>query len=180
MAFNVQDIKSQLQFGGARPSLFQVTFTNPATAVADIKVPFLCRAASLPGSSLPSIEVPYFGRRTKVAGTSRQYENWTVTVINDEDFLIRGALESWSSRINAYQGNIRNFATAAPAEYQSRAQVIQYGQTGNVLRTYIFENIFPLNVSPIELNWDSADQIEEFTVEFALDYWTIDGVADGQ
>jgi hypothetical protein len=180
MAFNVQDIKSQLQFGGARPSLFQVSFSNPATAIADIKVPFLCRAASLPASMLGAINVPYFGRHTKVAATSRTYDNWQVTVINDEDFLIRSALESWSSKINSYRGNIRNFGTSAPAEYQSRAQVIQYGQTGNILRTYTFENIFPLNVGAIELNWEAGDQIEEFTVEFSLDLWTIEGVADGQ
>jgi hypothetical protein len=178
MAFNVQDIKSNLQFGGARPSLFQVSFTNPATAVADIKVPFLCRAASLPQSTMPAIEVPYFGRRTKVAGTSRTYENWSVTVINDEDFLIRQALETWSSQINTFQGNIRGFGTAAPAEYQSRAQVIQYGQTGNVICTYTFENIFPLTVGAIELNWENDNAIEEFTVEFSLDYWTLDGRPD--
>jgi hypothetical protein len=180
VSFSVQDIKSNLQYGGARPSLFQVSFTNPATTAADAKVPFLCRAASLPASVLPVIEVPYFGRRTKVAGTSRQYENWTVTIYNDEDFLIRAALESWSSMINAYEGNIREFATASPLEYQSTAQVIQYGQTGNVLKTYIFQNIMPVNIGPIELDWENDSAIEVFTCEFALDYWSISGVADGQ
>ena len=174
MAFSVNEIKSQLQFGGARPSLFQVRFTNPATGEADLKVPFMVKAAQLPASTVSQIEVPYFGRRIKVAGT-RTYENWSVTVINDEDFKIRRAIEAWSRRINTYIGNLRDFGTAAPAEYKSRAEVIQYGQTGNILRTYQFEGIFPLNVGTIELNWESGDQVEEFTVEFAVDYWTVPG-----
>lgn len=174
MAFSVNEIKSQLQFGGARPSLFQVRFTNPATGEADLKVPFMVKAAQLPASTVSAIEVPYFGRRIKVAGT-RTYENWSVTVINDEDFKIRRAIESWSRRINTYIGNLRDFGTAAPAEYKSRAEVIQYGQTGNILRTYQFEGIFPLNVGAIELNWESGDQVEEFQVEFAVDYWTVPG-----
>ena len=174
MAFSVNEIKSQLQFGGARPSLFQVRFTNPATGEADLKVPFMVKAAQLPASTVSQIEVPYFGRRIKVAGT-RTYENWSVTVINDEDFKIRRAIEAWSRRINTYIGNLRDFGTPAPAEYKSRAEVIQYGQTGNILRTYQFEGIFPLNVGAIELNWESGDQVEEFTVEFAVDYWTVPG-----
>lgn len=174
MAFSVNEIKSQLQFGGARPSLFQVRFTNPATGEADLKVPFMVKAAQLPASTISQIEVPYFGRRVKVAGT-RTYENWSVTVINDEDFKIRRAIEAWSRRVNTYTGNLRDFSTAAPAEYKSRAEVIQYGQTGNILRTYQFEGIFPLSVGAIELNWESGDQIEEFQVEFAVDYWTVPG-----
>lgn len=174
MAFNINEIKSQLQFGGARPSLFQVRFTNPATPEADLKVPFMVKAASLPASTLSEVQVPYFGRRIKVPGT-RNYENWTVTVINDEDFKVRRAIEAWSRRINTYQGNIRDFGSAAPAEYKSRAEVIQYGQAGNILRTYLFEGLFPLNISAIELNWESGDAIEEFQVEFAVDYWTVPG-----
>lgn len=174
MAFSINDIKSQLQFGGARPSLFQVRFLNPVTAEADLKVPFLTRAASIPASTLSQIEVPYMGRRIKEAGT-RTYENWAVTVINDEDFRIRRALEQWSYAINSYRGNLRQFGSSAPSEYKSTAEVIQYGKDGSVLRTYQFEGVFPLNISPIELNWEAGDQIEEYQVEFAVDLWTVPG-----
>ena len=63
MAFNVNEIRSQLTLGGARQSLFQVTIQNPANSVADIKVPFLVRAAQIPSSDLGTIGVPYFGKR---------------------------------------------------------------------------------------------------------------------
>lgn len=174
MAFNVNELKAQLQAGGARPSLFQVTFSNPASPDADLKVPFMVKAASLPASSVGQIEVPYFGRRIKVAGT-RTFENWGVQVINDEDFRVRRALEAWSAKINSHSGNLRTFGSSAPAEYKSRAEVIQYGQAGQVLRTYQFEGIFPITIGAIELAWENGDAIEEFSVEFALDYWTVPG-----
>jgi hypothetical protein len=40
-----------------------------------------------------------------------------------------------------------------------------------VLRTYYFEGIFPTNVSQIDLSYDSGDTIEEYTVEFQVQYW---------
>ena len=103
MAFNINEIRSQLTFGGARASLFQVQFTNPANGVADIKVPFMVRAAQIPSSDLGVIEVPYFGRKIRLAG-DRTFADWTVTVINDEDFLVRNAMEQWSNQINSLRG----------------------------------------------------------------------------
>lgn len=174
MAFDINEIRGQLQGGGARPSLFQVQISHPTMGDGAFKVPFMVKAAQLPASTVGAIPVPYFGRNIKVAGP-RTYENWTVTVINDEDFRVRKGLEAWSRQINTYVGNLRGYGTSAPAEYKSRAQIQQFSQTGQVLRTYVFEGIFPINVSAIEMAWENGDAIEEFTCEFSLDYFTIAG-----
>ena len=68
MAFSVNEIRSQLTFGGARNTLFSVQFSNPSNGIADIKVPFMIKAASIPEARLGVIEVPYFGRKIKLAG----------------------------------------------------------------------------------------------------------------
>ena len=44
--------------------------------------------------------------------------------------------------------------------------------------TYDFFGIFPTNISAIDLSYDTADTIEEFTVEFQVDYWAPQGVTD--
>lgn len=178
MAFNVNEIRSQLALGGARPSLFEVTFTNPANSVADIKVPFMVRATELPESNLGTIEVPYFGRKVKLAG-DRTFNSWTVTVMNDEDFLIRNAMEEWSQRINSNQGNIRAFGSASPLLYKSTAEVTQFSKTGVPIRTYKFNGIFPQSISNISLNWESTNQIEEFSVTFEYDWWEVSGGITG-
>jgi hypothetical protein len=41
-----------------------------------------------------------------------------------------------------------------------------------VAATYKFFDIFPTNIAAIDLSYDSSDTIEEFTVEFQVQYWT--------
>lgn len=178
MAFNVNELRSQLTFGGARSSLFQVTITNPANATADIKIPFLVKAAQVPASTLGVIEVPYFGRKIRLAG-DRTFADWTVTVINDEDFLIRNAMEQWSNQINTHQGNLRQFGSSSPLLYKSTAEVTQFSKTGVPIRTYKFNGIFPTEVAPMEVNWESTDSIQEFTVTFQYDWWEVSGGITG-
>ena len=173
MAFNIQDIKSQLTGGGARQNLFQVRITNPANGSADIKVPFMVQASSIPAAGLGTITIPYFGRQIKLAG-DRQYGPWEVQVINDEDFKIRNAMEEWSNKINRFQGNIRELAN-----YKSQAQVIQYGKDGRILREYEFVGIWPNQVAEIGLNWADNDTIETFGVSFEYDYWRVSGGTTG-
>ena len=178
MAFSVNEIRSQLTLGGARNTLFQVTIQNPANGVADIKVPFMARAAQIPSSDLGVIEVPYFGRKIKLAG-DRTFGEWAVTIINDEDFLIRNAMEQWSNQINSLRGNLRTFGAASPSLYKANAQVTQFSKTGVPVRTYTFNGIFPQAISTIDLDWNSTDQIEEFVVSFQYDWWEVTGGVTG-
>lgn len=178
MSFDINDMRSQLVYGGAKASLFQVQITNPVNPIADIKTPFMVKAASIPPSVLGQIEVPYMGRKIKLAG-DRTFESWTVTVINDEDFLIRNAMEQWSNSINGMKTNITAFDTSSPNQYKSEAIITQFSKTGVPLRVYNFHGLFPTNIAAIEMAWETTDQIEEFTVEFQYDWWSISGGVTG-
>jgi hypothetical protein len=170
MAFNINEFKSQLVGGGARPSLFQVQITNPINSVADFKVPFMVRAAALPESTTGSYQIPYFGRFIKYAG-DRTFADWTATIINDEDFLVRNAMEAWSNAINSHDSNTR----ALPQTYKSNAIITQYSKDGRPLRTYVFEGIYPINIGAIPVAWENTDQIENFDVTFQYDMWRVEG-----
>jgi hypothetical protein len=178
MAFSVTEFQGQMQFGGARPSLFEVNITNPFNSSADDKVRFMCRTASAFHASTIECDfyVSYFGRPVKFAG-NRTFEEWSVTIINDEDFAVRSTLEEWHQNINTVQGNVRQ-AGAGPEAYKSQGSVIQYGKQGNILREYKFVGIFPVTIPAIELSWDTADAIEEFAVTFAYDYFTVDNASE--
>ena len=170
MAFNINEFKSQLVGGGARPTLFQVQILNPVAPEADFKVPFMVRAAGIPASTLGSFIAPYFGRQVKYAG-DRRFDDWTVTVINDEDFLIRNAMETWMNSINTHDGNLR----ALPQDYKSNGIITQYSKDGNPIRTYVFEGLHPVSMSDIGMDWSQSDTIEEFTVTFQYDFWRVEG-----
>jgi len=174
MAFNINEMRSQLTYGGARQNLFQVQIQNPANGNGDLKVPFMVQAAQLPGSDLGVIPVYYFGRQMKLAG-DRTFAEWTVTIINDEDFLIRNAMEEWSNAINRLQRNVREIN-----RYKSQAQVTQFAKDGSKIRTYEFSGLFPSNISPIDLDWATTDQIESFQVTFQYDYWTVGNSTTGR
>lgn len=178
MAFNVEEIRSQLVAGGARPNQFMVQITNPINGVADLKTPFMVRAASVPASDLGTIRVPYFGRRIKLAG-DRSYDDWNTVVYNDEDFLIRNAIEQWSHAINSAQGNLRTTGSPSPLLYKSTAEVTQFSKVGTPIRTYKFTGLYPAQVSSMELDWGVENTIQEFRVTWAYDYWEVSAGVTG-
>jgi hypothetical protein len=174
MPFNISSFKTNgLVYGGARPSLFNVFVTPPAGLGIDNtsvdKFRFLCKTAELPESTVSSIEIPYFGRKIKVAG-ERAFADWGVTVMNDEDFAIRAMFEAWSNAINRMVSNVRD-PNVAVENYKTDLEVIQYGKDGSKIRSYQLVGAFPTSVGSIALGWDSTNAIEEFSVNFSYDYW---------
>lgn len=181
MAFSIQQFKSNgLIFGGARPSLFEVILALPGSGsdVAD-KFRFLCSAAQLPAMSSGVIEVPYFGRKTKIAGEP-QFADWNCNIMNDEDFLIRDALERWKNDMNTLETNLRlpvqgnqsgQIQGGIEGYKNVDAQIFQYGKTGNVIRSYKMIGVWPSNIEAINLDWERTNTIETFAVTFSYDYW---------
>jgi hypothetical protein len=173
MAFSVNEFRSQMQGDGARPNLFEVampfpTFSLPANA--QTKLTFMCKTAQLPGSTMGTVPVQYFGRELKFAG-NRTFADWTISIINDEDFIIRNAFERWMNGLNSHNFNVRNPAALLQSTYSVDAEVKQFGKRGNELKKYKFIGCFPTDVSPIDVDWGSNDAIEEFTVTLSYQWW---------
>lgn len=187
----ISQFKSKLIGGGARPNLFEVDVTFPQAVNLGVQgdgdgqfdsenFRFLCKAAALPGSNVSPIEVPFRGRTLKVAG-DRTFDVWTVTVINDENFSHRRAFEAWMQNVAQYGDHS---GMTNPGDYMGNAIVYQLGRSAsnqqgnnttgepsNILAQYRFIDIFPTSVSAIDLSYDSSDTIEEFTVEFQVQYY---------
>ena len=166
----ITDFKSKLVGGGARSNLFEVVLNFPALAPASSEVleksRFLVKAANLPASNISDITVPFRGRVLHVAG-DRTFDSWTITVINDTDFAIRSAFEKWMNAINRVSDAT---GSTDPASYQADAFVYQLDRSGETLRAYHFYDIFPTNVAPINLSYDT-EGIQEFTVEMQVHWW---------
>ena len=179
-AFNVSKFRSQMRGDGARPNLFSCSIPNLTTNIngvngSEVAFNFMCRAAQLPGSTVNSIPVNYFGRELKFSG-NRVFSEWTVTIINDEDFSIRNTFELWMSSLNSHVNNLRSSILVNPLTYQKDATVRQYGKAGGKpIKEYKFIGMFPTDVSPIELDWSANDSIEEFAVTFAYQWWESTG-----
>jgi hypothetical protein len=179
MAFSVNEFRSQMVGDGARPNLFEVSMPFPGFSVpgnAQSKLTFMCKTAQLPGATLGVVPVQYFGRELKFIG-NRQFADWTITVINDEDFIVRNAFERWMNGINSHSLNVRSPLALAPGSYSVDGDVTQFGKKGDVLKRYKFIGLFPTETTPIDVDWGSNDTIEEFSVTMSYQWW--ESVEDG-
>jgi len=173
MAFSVNEFRSQMTGDGARPNLFEVsmpfpTFASPANA--QTKLTFMCKTAQLPGSTVGVVPVNYFGRELKFVG-NRTFADWTISIINDEDFVVRNAFERWMNGINSHNFNVRNPLALAPLGYSVDSDITQFGKQGNVLKKYRFIGVYPTDITPIDVDWGSNDTIEEFSVTLTYQWW---------
>ena len=187
----LSQFKSKLIGGGTRPNLFEVSIPTFPSAISEAWAAgddsengifkFLCKATALPASNLGSVEIPFRGRILKVAG-DRTFDDWTVTIINDEDFKLRTAFERWSnvmSRLDDATG------VTNPTSYMTDGYVQQLGRgcqvsassndggESSVLRSYKFFDVFPVTVGEIALSYDTTDTLEEFDVTFRYQYFTV-------
>ena len=182
MAFNVDQFRTAMANDGARPNLFEVVLAFPQFvslgSKASSQARFFCKTAFLPGSTIGAVTVPYFGREVKVAG-NRTFQDWSITIINEEDFTIRNAFEQWHRGINGNVTNLRSpgAITTSPkapgTSYAVDAEVYQYAKLGGQpIKKYKFIGMFPNDLGQIDLDWGSNDTVEEFTVTLSYQYWT--------
>ena len=172
----VEQFKSQLKNGGARPNQFRVTLTFPdgivGSAAAAQKAQFLIKATSLPASTVEDIAVGYRGRTIHFAG-ERNFADWDVTIINDTGFEIRKALENWHHKICNYDATN---GEVAPLAYQVDLTVEQLDRNDEVLYSYIFKDAYPTTIAAIELAYETNTALEEYGVTFTYNFYEPSGV----
>ena len=195
---SISEFKSKVATDFARPNLFvcELNFPSTFTDQATLKElgTFTVKAANLPATQLGTVEVPYRGRVLKIAG-DRTFEPWTITIMNDKNFKLRDAFEKWTESIQAYSQNVTTAGTNIQNYYADmfvsqldrntsdvstatagKVKTASQGAVGiphQVLREYRFVDVFPTNISAIDLDFGSNDAIEEFTVEMQVQYWQI-------
>ena len=185
MSFTVSDFKSNLASGGggARPSLYEVSINNSHDADLSFGPTsakgysgLLVKAAAIPAGNIAPLPVNYAGRAYKWTGF-RTFDNWTVTVLNDEDFKIRGQMMDWMRIISGKLDGTRNSnygspvtSGTTPGYFEGNATVKQLGTDGETKQVYKFYNLCTTELGEIAVDW-SSDAIQEYTIGFCYDYW---------
>lgn len=164
----ISDFKNNFR-GGVRPNLFQVIINAPIFGQMNLE--FLGKATQIPSSTVNKFEVDYRGRKLAVPG-DRIFADWTVTILNDPDWVNRTKIEQWMNAITEHSQNISSILNA---DVYGNAAVSQLSREGKVLRTYRIQDIFPTECAAIELGMGNNDTVEEFNVTFAVNNYTIDG-----
>ena len=173
MVGTLDEFRSQLLGGGARNNQYRVEINNPPAGAVGLdtrNAAFLCTAAVLPGMTIAEVEVPFRGRSLFIPA-DRTFDVWTVTIINDTDFAIRNSMERWMNGMNAHSANT---GLTTPIAYEADLFVEQLDRSGETLKKYTFRGSYPQDMSPIDLNYGTNDEIERFTITFAYQYYETD------
>jgi hypothetical protein len=170
--FDVYQFKSKLTGGGARPNQFQIRlgFPNYVALGRTAKElgAYMINVAEMPGETIGVAPVFYRGREVKFAG-DRVFAPWTISVLNDTGFVVRNALEQWMNGMEDLQlkdGILR------PDQYQSDQEIFQLDRNGGILKAYKLIQAFPVDISPIALDFGANDTISSFTVTWQYQAFT--------
>ena len=168
---------------------------------------FLCKSTSIPQENIGVIEIPFMGKTLKITG-DRTIENWTATFINDENFNIHRIMSIWSDAVfgnldqlgmrspSSYMGiaevtqlardNMQNRLTKDQKkdnedalDADPNATALWVGTTDRKIIKWKMNDIWPTSVSEISLASDSNDTLEEFTVDFAVQSFSVEMLDKG-
>ena len=149
------------QYSGdyARPNLFEVS-------IAQMDTKMVIKTASLPATTVGVVEVPYQNRKMKVPG-DRTFADWTATVINDEGYMTRKAFLQWQAQIVGFKDFKTNYSVGS-AHRPILIQPLKRsgGNTSHKVEIYGW----PSEIGAIDLSWETADTIQEYTVTFAVSW----------
>lgn len=178
MYANVSNFINHFQGGGARPNRFDVMITFPNVtdyAIGATKLNFTCNATSIPSSIVSPIPVYYMGRAVKIAG-DREFEDWNINILNDEDFRVRKVFERWLDHMNGHESNVASDGWGRPStrnSYFATGLVRQFSKTDDTtpIHTYKMANVFPIQMGAIQVDWGQNNAVEMFSVTLACNFW---------
>ena len=163
--------------GGTRPNRFVISGTI-GQPVGDAVESLLVKAGQVPAQTLGVLQIPFRGRVAKLPG-DRAYAEWTFTMVDttgaESGRNFRREFESWHESFNKHRENVvegQNVLNGTNEDFYTQWTVQQLDMTGTVIpdRTITLINCWPVEVGAIDLSYDAADTITEYTVTLAYDY----------
>ena len=159
MTFNVENFNEQYSRDYARSNLFEVN-------IAEIDSKMWVKGASLPETTVGMVEVPYQNRKLKIPG-DRTFADWTATILQDEGYTLRNELLKWQADITGFS-QFKSIHTVGAAHRKITIQ--PYNRDGSEASTVANVYGWPSSIGSVELSWESADAIQEYTVTFTISW----------
>ena len=162
----------------ARPTKFRCMIYIPNSVpktrnIQPVDIDTYCKAASMPGFTTDKIEIDFKGKTIPIQGLSRYSQEWSCEFYNDEKHELRIQFLNWmkSAQYEQYkrgynmpnEDRITNVMSVFQLDYELKKSTAVYN----------FYNVFPLDISSIELNADNISQIETFTVNFSYSHFDV-------
>ena len=165
---------------------------------------FLCKSTSIPQENIGVIEIPFMGKTLKITGDRtienwtatfindedfnihRIMSIWSDAVFGNLDQLGMRSPSSYMGIAEVTQlarDNMQNRLTktqkkdnedALDANHSAYGTALWVGTTDRKIIKWKMNDIWPTSVSEISLASDSNDTVEEFTVDFAVQSFSVE------
>lgn len=167
---NIEEFHST--FRASRSNRYKITGNTPTLAGnGSIDFDLYAKAVSFPGTQIGMIPVSYQGRIIKFSG-ERQFGEWSIQVYDSSVNHIRQLFETWMQTMDSAKEHVINYNV--PANEWS----VSYDDTTSTAtaagsqwrKKMTLKNVWPVDISPIDLSYESADSFSEFTLTLTYDY----------
>ena len=157
----------------AKVSKFHVEISRPNawTGPVDFRdLRFQCEAAELPGYTINTVDARIYGVPAPAASTAT-FSDINLTFICAGDLWEKQLFDRWMNLVVP----INNYHVRYKSEYVSKINITQFYETGEPSYIVTLWNAFPVNLSPLTLNWGD-DGIHKLSVTFKYDYWSTNNI----
>jgi hypothetical protein len=165
-------------FAGVKSNRFKITGGIPSSLSSQINssafneaLEIYCKATQFPGSSVGSINLNYRGRPVKFPA-ERSAADWAIQVYSSslDSKDLRTLFQRWIDFINSGNHDKMNWKAYAGEWVVSYDDMFGSQSNSNYGKLCSLINVFPIDISPIELTNDATDVFAEFTVTLTYDY----------
>jgi hypothetical protein len=168
--------------GGFRPNRFIV---NGSIGSTENTTKFHILSATIPGSKINTMSIPYRGRFFKMPG-NREYGAWEITVLDDVEKdsgkKLWDDFHEWSENFNSHETNLSKFTSGFGALTKENTDgkgmnnwtIKQLDIDGNISKTVVLSNCWPSKVGQIALSMDKNDELVTFPVTMQYQYINVD------
>jgi len=173
----LNDFKNNIS-GVSRPNRFLVemggtilTSSLGTSAGGAAKFSYYAKKAQIPKVSVTGPEIKYRGTKITLS-SEKKHDPLTISFINDGEWKIRTFFEDWiKTKIYNYDGNESKRGHAKDYLLGEELIVKHIGLGEDIIATYKFKDVVPLEISEIDLGYEQKDSQEEFTVTFNYSTW---------
>lgn len=165
---NVENFREK--FDGVRANRYVVKPLGGKSGLLGDNAELYIKAVSIPGTQIGMIPVSYQGRQIKFSG-ERQFGEWAFVVYDSANQRIREKFEAWINTMDSHLNHTVKYNVTEDWDIFYNDAAAQGHPGGSLTSGYGFrlQNVWPVDISPIDLSYDLVDSFAEFTVTLAYD-----------
>lgn len=161
-SFNISDFREKIGTI-VRPNLWYASIVSTGIIGPQSSVPnfsFRCESSTIPGRTVATIDDVGSGPALKIP-YDVNYADHEITVICSSDMAERKYFEGWIDNIVTKTGRVKYHEKYAKGK---KLELHQINEAGITLIKYTLNDIYPIQISPMNLSWEETNTYQRFTV----------------